>query len=151
MMYHQYQEGYIEVIVGCMFAGKTEELIRRINTLKFANKNIAVFKPEIDNRYSDNEVVSHAGTRVHSYVIKDAREILDIVTPEIDVVAIDEVQFFDDENSEAEERFLMLGLSNESRVLIICHCERDAGNIIRIISARKATKNERKHYEGGSQ
>ncbi len=97
MMYHQYQEGYIEVIVGCMFAGKTEELIRRINTLKFANKNIAVFKPEIDNRYSDNEVVSHAGTRVHSYVIKDAREILDIVTPEIDVVAIDEVQFFDDE------------------------------------------------------
>ena len=61
------------------------------------------------------------------------------------------IQFFDDENSEAEERFLMLGLSNESRVLIICHCERDAGNIIRIISARKATKNERKHYEGGSQ
>lgn len=61
------------------------------------------------------------------------------------------IQFFDNENSETEERFLMLGLSNESRVLIICHCERDAGHIIRIISARKATKNERKHYEGGSQ
>lgn len=60
------------------------------------------------------------------------------------------IQFFDDENSETEERFLMLGLSNESRVLIICHCERDAGNIIRIISARKAIKNERKHYEGDS-
>lgn len=61
------------------------------------------------------------------------------------------IQFFDNENSETEERFLMLGLSNESRVLIICHCERDAGHIIRIISARKATKNERKHYEWGSQ
>jgi hypothetical protein len=60
------------------------------------------------------------------------------------------IQFFAGENSETEERFLMLGLSNESRVLIVCHCECDAGNIIRIISARKATKNERKHYEGGS-
>ena len=59
------------------------------------------------------------------------------------------IQFFDRENPEAEDRFLMLGLSNESRILIVCHCERDSGNVIRIISARKATKNERKHYEGG--
>ncbi len=58
-------------------------------------------------------------------------------------------QFFDVENSETEERFLMLGLSNKTRILIVCHCERGAGDIIRIISARKATRNERKYYEGG--
>lgn len=58
-------------------------------------------------------------------------------------------QFFDAENSETEERFLMLGLSNKTRILIVCHCERGAGDIIRIISARKATRSERKYYEGG--
>jgi len=58
------------------------------------------------------------------------------------------VQFFDDENSESEDRFLMLGLSDESHLLIVCHCERDQGHTIRIISARKATKNERKYYPG---
>ena len=58
------------------------------------------------------------------------------------------VQFFDDENSELEDRFLILGLSNEARVLLICHCELDSGNLIRIISARKATAKERKLYKG---
>jgi len=60
------------------------------------------------------------------------------------------IQFFDEDNSESEDRFLMLGLSNESHILLVCHCERDSGNSIRIISARKATNNERKFYEGGS-
>ncbi|WP_164503768.1 MULTISPECIES: thymidine kinase [Erysipelothrix] len=96
-MYHQYQEGYIEVITGCMFAGKTEELIRRINVLKFAHKNIIVFKPAVDNRYSDSKVVSHAGTSVQSVVVDNATDILKYVTKETDVVAIDEVQFFDEE------------------------------------------------------
>lgn len=58
------------------------------------------------------------------------------------------IQFFDEDNSIPEDRFIMLGVSNESRVLVVCHCERDEGNSIRIISARKATKNERKFYEG---
>jgi len=58
------------------------------------------------------------------------------------------VQFFDEANSGAEDRFLMLGFSDEARLLIVCHCERDQGNIIRIISARKATKNEGKYYQG---
>ncbi len=58
------------------------------------------------------------------------------------------VQFFDEGNSGSEDRFLMLGFSDEARLLIVCHCERDEGNIIRIISARKATKNESYHYEG---
>ncbi|PUB87371.1 MAG: hypothetical protein DBP02_01410 [gamma proteobacterium symbiont of Ctena orbiculata] len=61
------------------------------------------------------------------------------------------VQFYDSENSELEEdRFLMLGLSSESRILIVCHCERDSGNTIRIISARKATSRERIYYAGDS-
>lgn len=59
------------------------------------------------------------------------------------------IQFFDEESSDTEDRFLMLGLSQEQRILIVCHCERDSGNTIRIISARKATKHERKFYEGG--
>ncbi|MCR4303255.1 MAG: BrnT family toxin [Gallionella sp.] len=58
------------------------------------------------------------------------------------------VQFFDEESSEAEDRFLMLGLSDEVRLLIVCHCEREQGSTIRIISARKATKNEGKYYQG---
>ena len=59
------------------------------------------------------------------------------------------IQFYDSENSELEEdRFLMLGLSSGSRILLVCHCERDSGNTIRIISARKATRKERRFYEG---
>jgi uncharacterized protein len=58
------------------------------------------------------------------------------------------VQFFDLDNSVAEDRFLMLGFSDEARLLIVCHCERDQGSTIRIISARKATKNEGKYYQG---
>ncbi|OIQ94172.1 hypothetical protein GALL_239010 [mine drainage metagenome] len=58
------------------------------------------------------------------------------------------VQFYDDDSSASEDRFLMLGFSDEARLLIVCHCERDHGNIIRIISARKATKNEGTYYQG---
>ena len=58
------------------------------------------------------------------------------------------LQFFDQQHSADEDRFIMLGLSNESRLLVVCHCEREHGNTIRIISARKATRNERVFYEG---
>ncbi len=58
------------------------------------------------------------------------------------------VQFFDEDNDDSEDRFLMLGFSDEARLLIVCHCERDQGDTIRIISARKATKNERSYYQG---
>ena len=61
------------------------------------------------------------------------------------------VQFFDSDNAEAEDRFLMLGFSDEARLVIVCHCERDQGNTIRIISARKATKTESKYYESVKQ
>ncbi len=60
------------------------------------------------------------------------------------------IQFFDDQNSELEDRFLLLGHSNQSRILLICHCEQESGDLIRIISARKATANERKLYKGGA-
>lgn len=96
-MYQRYSDGWVETISGCMFAGKTEELIRRIKVLEFAKKNILVFKPAIDNRYSDTQVVSHAGSSVDSIVISHSREILDYVKDDTDVVAIDEVQFLDEE------------------------------------------------------
>lgn len=94
-MYNQYREGWLEVICGCMFAGKTEELIRRINVLSFAKKSIIVFKPKIDDRYSETEIVSHAGTRVPCIVVESSKDILRHIKAETDVVAIDEVQFFD--------------------------------------------------------
>jgi thymidine kinase len=97
MMYQLYRPGYIEVISGCMFAGKTEELIRRIKVLEFAKKNILVFKPAIDNRYSETLVVSHGGSSVQSIVIDQPIKILDYVTETTDVVAVDEVQFFGEE------------------------------------------------------
>lgn len=96
-MYNQYREGWIEVICGCMFAGKTEELIRRINVLSYARKNILVFKPKIDDRYSTTEIASHAGSKVPCIVISEAKKILDHVNYDTDVVAIDEVQFFDED------------------------------------------------------
>lgn len=94
-MYQQYREGWIEVITGCMFAGKTEELIRRINVLQFAKKRIVVFKPSIDDRYSIDRVVSHAGSSVESYAINSSKEIIELAK-DADVIAIDEVQFFDE-------------------------------------------------------
>ena len=78
-----------------MFAGKTEELIRRINVLSYAKKNIIVFKPKIDNRYSDSEIVSHSGAKVPCLVVEKAQDILKKIEADTEVVAIDEVQFFD--------------------------------------------------------
>lgn len=95
-MYQRYDEGWVEIISGCMFAGKTEELIRRIKVLEFAKKKILVFKPRIDNRYSHDQVVSHAGSSVLSIVVDKAGDILKHITDDTDVVAIDEVQFFDE-------------------------------------------------------
>lgn len=94
-MYNQYRPGWIEVICGCMFAGKTEELIRRINVLTYGKQKIVAFKPCIDNRYSAEDIVSHNGKKVKSFPISDANQIWEHVDDDVDVVAIDEVQFFD--------------------------------------------------------
>lgn len=96
-MYQQYREGWLEVISGCMFAGKTEELIRRIRVLEYAKKKIAIFKPKIDDRYDIDNIVSHAGSSIQCFAIGKAREIFDHIDDSFDVIAIDEVQFFDDE------------------------------------------------------
>lgn len=95
-MYQTYRQGWVEVITGCMFAGKTEELIRRIKVLEFAKKRIKVFKPLTDNRYSNTLVVSHAGSSVESIVVASSIDILKHISDDLDVVAIDEVQFFDE-------------------------------------------------------
>lgn len=96
-MYQNYQDGWLEVISGCMFAGKSEELIRRIKVLELAKKEIMAFKPKIDDRYSVSKIVSHAGSSVESIPVGSSEEILEMVKPTTQVVAIDEVQFFDDD------------------------------------------------------
>lgn len=97
MGYDDIANGSIEVITGPMFAGKSEELIRRINRLKYAKKKFVVFKPAIDNRYSETEVVSHQKRKTASIPIVKASEILKYVTHDLQAVCIDEVQFFDDD------------------------------------------------------
>lgn len=91
------KKGFLEVISGCMFSGKTEELIVRIRSAYLANFKVLVIKPAIDNRYSEKEVVSHNGTKILAIPIKKAITILDVVEEDIQAVAIDEVQFLDKE------------------------------------------------------
>lgn len=89
--------GWIEVIAGSMFSGKSEELIRRLRRAKIARQKVQVFKPEIDSRFSDNHIVSHSEMRHESANIQSARDMLARVEPDTEVVGIDEGQFFDDE------------------------------------------------------
>lgn len=88
--------GRIEVVCGSMFSGKTEELIRRMKRAKFARQRLIIFKPVIDTRYSAEDVVSHDRNAITSVPVKTAKEILDHAN-EVDVVGIDEAQFFDDD------------------------------------------------------
>ncbi|QED49742.1 thymidine kinase [Cytobacillus dafuensis] len=96
-MYVMKHHGWVEVICGSMFSGKSEELIRRVRRAQFAKQQMVVFKPQIDNRYSDEEVVSHNGTAFTAIPISQSTEIFEHIHSEIDVIAIDEVQFFDSE------------------------------------------------------
>ena len=89
------KSGCIEVVCGSMFSGKTEELIRRLRRAQFANQKIAIFKPTLDNRYSDVEVVSHDFHKLTSTPIKDPAEMLKIGA-DVQVVGVDEAQFFGD-------------------------------------------------------
>lgn len=88
------QNGWIEVVCGSMFSGKTEELIRRLKRAEFANQKLLLFKPKIDNRYSDDNVVSHQGSKFEAIVVENSSEIIAVWNKE-KVVAIDEAQFFD--------------------------------------------------------
>jgi len=89
--------GWVEVIAGSMFSGKSEELIRRLRRAKIARQKVQVFKPEIDSRFSENHIVSHSEMRHESSNVRTAAEIRELVQPETEVVGIDEAQFFDNE------------------------------------------------------
>jgi thymidine kinase len=90
------KKGWIEVICGSMFSGKTEELIRRLNRAKIANQKIQIFKPAIDVRYNEESVVSHNQNSIHSTPVSSSLNIL-LMSGEANVIGIDEAQFFDDE------------------------------------------------------
>ncbi len=89
------RRGWIEVICGSMFSGKTEELIRRLKRVKFANLKVEIFKPAIDTRYDELNIVSHDTNAIHSTPIDNSQKIL-LMAQDADVIGIDEAQFFDD-------------------------------------------------------
>jgi thymidine kinase len=88
--------GWIEVIVGPMFSGKSEELIRRLRRAEIARQRVQIFKPVIDQRYTANGIVSHSGLEIPSDLVKDASEILAKIEPRTEVIGIDEAQFLGD-------------------------------------------------------
>ncbi|MBU1097121.1 MAG: thymidine kinase [Ignavibacteriae bacterium HGW-Ignavibacteriae-2] len=88
--------GWVEVIVGCMFSGKTEELIRRLRRAQIAKLDVKIFKPEIDQRYSKSSIVSHSEQALASILVKSSSEILELAG-NASVIGIDEGQFFDNE------------------------------------------------------
>ncbi|HHW57434.1 MAG TPA: thymidine kinase [Clostridia bacterium] len=95
MIYGSLDHGFIEVIVGPMFSGKSEELIRRIKRAQIAKQKVQVFKPAIDDRYSLDKVVSHNGANISAITVIKASEIIELLEEDTEVVAIDEIQFFD--------------------------------------------------------
>ncbi len=104
IMQQRTASGWIEVIAGSMFSGKSEELIRRLRRARIARQKVQVFKPEIDVRFSRDQIVSHSEMRHESVAVKSAAEILARVDPATDVVGIDEAQFFDND---------LVGVANE--------------------------------------
>ncbi len=115
------ETGWIEVIAGCMFSGKTEELIRRLRRAKIAKQNVIVFKPKIDTRYSSDEIVSHSEQSLPSFIVETPQEILEL-SQEAQVIGIDEAQFFSKEivdvcNQLANDgkRVLVAGLDQDYR------------------------------------
>lgn len=118
----QPEAGWIEVIAGCMFSGKTEELIRRLRRAKIAKLPVQTFKPRIDARYSKEEVASHDQTRIQAQPIIEVEEILQLVEPATQVVGIDEGQFLGDELptvaailAEQGKRVIIAGLDTDWR------------------------------------
>ncbi len=111
--------GWIEVVCGCMFSGKTEELIRRSRRAEIAKQTVAIFKPRIDNRYSAQHIVSHSEQSLTSVVVNDASEILEL-SKEAQVVGIDEGQFFKSNLVEVCET-----LANQGKRVIVAGLDQD--------------------------
>ena len=103
------RRGWIEVICGSMFSGKTEELIRRLKRVKIANLSVEIFKPAIDTRYDDKKIVSHDTNFIHSTPVENAQRIL-LLANDVDVVGIDEAQFFDVEIANVCEQLALKGM-----------------------------------------
>ena len=110
MEYNDGKKGWVEVITGPMFAGKTEELIRRVKRMEFAHKNYLIFKPTIDNRYSQSEIVSHNKKSLKAISISHGSDIKRHIKPNTQAIVIDEIQFFDDSMLKYVMEFANLGL-----------------------------------------
>lgn len=115
------ETGWIEVIAGCMFSGKTEELIRRLRRAQIARQEVAIFKPRIDNRFSSDHIVSHSELKLQSLAVQQSGEIIPLAGP-AHVVGIDEAQFFDmgivdvaEKLANAGKRVIIAGLDQDYR------------------------------------
>lgn len=103
------KRGWIEVICGSMFSGKTEELIRRLKRAKIANLTVEIFKPALDTRYHEQKIVSHDENAIQSTPIEASTSIL-LMAGEVDVIGIDEAQFFDDQLPEVCDQLAIRGV-----------------------------------------
>jgi len=103
------RRGWIEVISGSMFSGKTEELIRRLKRVKIANLKAEIFKPSVDTRYDEIKIVSHDENKIQSTPVANSQTIL-LLAQDVDVVGIDEAQFFDDQITTVCEQLALKGM-----------------------------------------
>jgi len=114
--------GWIEVICGSMFSGKSEELIRRLRRAQIARQRVQIFKPKVDNRFSEDHIVSHSEMKIKSQLVTQPREILDQLDGRTQVIGIDEGQFFDmdlvdvcNKLADAGKRVIVAGLDQDYR------------------------------------
>ena len=117
---HPNSQGWIEVIVGSMFSGKSEELIRRLRRAQIARQKVQIFKPFVDTRYSTGHIVSHSEMRIESVAVKTAQELLERVGKDTEVVGIDEGQFFD-----AELPAVCNTLADQGKRVIVAGLDKD--------------------------
>ena len=113
-------QGWIEVVVGSMFSGKSEELIRRLRRAQIARQKVQIFKPVVDTRYGDGHIVSHSEMRIPSVAVNRARELLEQVSADTEVVGIDEGQFFD-----AELPMACNALADQGKRVIVAGLDKD--------------------------
>ena len=157
-MHRQPSSGWIELICGSMFSGKTEELIRRVKRAQIARQKVQVFKPHLDDRYGRGTVSSHDGLELDAIPVANAQELLVQVDPDTTVVAIDEVQFFDWQIAEVaqklantDKRVIMAGLDMDFRgepfgpmPLLMAQAEKvDKLNAICVICGAPASRTQR--------
>jgi len=117
---HPTSTGWIEVITGSMFSGKSEELIRRLRRAQIARQKVQIFKPRIDSRYAEDHIISHSEMRIPSENLQSSRELLERVLPETEVVGIDEGQFFD-----ADLPSVCTALADQGKRVIVAGLDQD--------------------------